>query len=98
MSVPDFIEVYDNALTAADCATIVERLRRSTQLKPGQVGGGVFPELKRSHDLRISGNDPWVFFSSPVGNVLWAALAISLAIPSIVQWRRNRAAARIAAA
>lgn len=59
MSVPDFIEVYDNALTAADCAAIVERLRHSTQLKPGQVGSGVFPELKRSHDLRISGNDGW---------------------------------------
>lgn len=48
--------------------------------------------------LRISGNDPWVFFSSPVGNILWATLAVSLAIPSIVQWRRNRAAARTATA
>jgi len=43
--------------------------------------------------LRISGNDPWVFFSSPVANILWGLLVVSLAIPSIVQWRRNRAIA-----
>ncbi|MFT0860522.1 tripartite tricarboxylate transporter permease [Ancylobacter sp. G4_0304] len=48
--------------------------------------------------LRISGNDPWVFFSSTVGNVLWVALVLSLLLPSFVQWRRNRAAARMAAA
>ncbi|MCJ8145032.1 tripartite tricarboxylate transporter permease [Ancylobacter sp. A5.8] len=48
--------------------------------------------------LRISGNDPWVFFSSTVGNVLWVALVLSLLLPSVVQWRRNRAAARMAAA
>lgn len=59
MTVADFIEVYDDALSAADCAAIVERLRHSQQLKPGQVGSGVFPELKRSRDLRISGNQDW---------------------------------------
>ncbi|QIB34563.1 tripartite tricarboxylate transporter permease [Ancylobacter pratisalsi] len=42
--------------------------------------------------LRISGDDPLVFFSSPVGNGLWLALAFSLMIPSIAKWRRNRAA------
>ncbi|MCS0496490.1 tripartite tricarboxylate transporter permease [Ancylobacter sp. MQZ15Z-1] len=42
--------------------------------------------------LRISGDDPLVFFSSPVGNVLWVALACSLLIPSFAKWRRNRAA------
>jgi putative tricarboxylic transport membrane protein len=40
--------------------------------------------------LRISGNDPLVFFSTPVANILWALLAISLFIPSFVQWRKNR--------
>ena len=40
--------------------------------------------------LRISGNDPLVFFSSNVGNILWALLFISLFIPTIVQWRQNR--------
>ncbi|PZQ80684.1 MAG: hypothetical protein DI549_16420 [Ancylobacter novellus] len=48
--------------------------------------------------LRISGNDPWVFFSSTVGNVLWVALVLSLLLPSFMQWRRSRAAARVVAA
>jgi putative tricarboxylic transport membrane protein len=42
--------------------------------------------------LRISGNDPLVFFSSTVGNILWALLLVSLFIPSFVQWRKNRKA------
>jgi putative tricarboxylic transport membrane protein len=42
--------------------------------------------------LRISGNDPWTFFSSPVANILWALLVISLFIPTFVQWRQNRRA------
>lgn len=48
--------------------------------------------------LRISGNDPWVFFSSTVGNILWLLLIVSLLIPSIVQWRKNRSAAKPALA
>lgn len=40
--------------------------------------------------LRISGNDPYVFFSSAVGNVLWVLLAISLIVPPYVQWRKSR--------
>ena len=55
----DFIEVYDEAVSAADCAAIVQRLRQSGHLQPGEVGGGVHPELKRSRDLRISGLADW---------------------------------------
>ncbi|HYG06786.1 MAG TPA: 2OG-Fe(II) oxygenase [Stenotrophomonas sp.] len=55
----DFIEVYPDALPAADCQAIVQRLRGSEQLTAGRVGGGVFPELKRSRDLRISGLAEW---------------------------------------
>lgn len=58
-STADFIEVYDEAVSAADCAAIVQRLRQSPQLQPGEVGGGVHPELKRSRDLRISGLADW---------------------------------------
>jgi putative tricarboxylic transport membrane protein len=43
--------------------------------------------------LRISGNDPWTFFSSPLANILWVLLIISLLIPSLVQWNKNRQAA-----
>jgi hypothetical protein len=55
----DFIEVIDDAVPAAACAAIVARLRGSDQLQPGQVGGGVFPELKHSRDLRIAGLPDW---------------------------------------
>ena len=55
----DFIEVYDDALPAADCAAIVARLRASDRLSAGRIGGGVYPELKRSQDLRISGLPDW---------------------------------------
>ena len=59
MNHADFIEVYDGVISSDDCAAIIERLRLSTRLQPGQVGSGVFPELKHSRDLRISGMDDW---------------------------------------
>ena len=59
MQPADFIEVYDGALDAASCAALVERMRASDALQPGRVGGGVFPELKRSRDLSISGKPEW---------------------------------------
>lgn len=40
--------------------------------------------------LRISGNDPWTFFSSPLANILWVLLIVSLLVPSLVQWNKNR--------
>ena len=55
----DFIEVIPNALSTEECAAIVARMRASEQLRPGEVGSGVFPELKHSRDLRISGNAEW---------------------------------------
>jgi hypothetical protein len=57
---PDFIEVYDNAVESETCAAIVARMRDSSDaLRPGRVGGGVFPELKHSRDLPISGDPEW---------------------------------------
>ena len=55
----DFIEIIDEALDRDACAAIVGRLRDSDALQPGCVGGGVHPELKRSRDLRISGDPQW---------------------------------------
>jgi hypothetical protein len=55
----DFIAVTDDALTREGCAAIVGRIRASRELIPGQVGGGVFPELKHSRDITISGNPAW---------------------------------------
>ena len=55
----DFIEVTEAALDRRSCEAIVARLRDSAGLQPGEVGGGVHPELKHSRDLRISGDAAW---------------------------------------
>jgi len=59
MTHPDFIEVYDDVLDAAQCRTLVERFEASGQAAPGRVGSGVMPELKDSSDIMISGDPAW---------------------------------------
>ncbi|NYZ61313.1 2OG-Fe(II) oxygenase [Luteimonas deserti] len=59
MSAADFIEVTPGALSPEACAAIVARLRGSGDLQPGQVGGGIYPELKRSRDLSINDRADW---------------------------------------
>ena len=48
--------------------------------------------------LRIGGGDPLVLFSSTIGNVLWAMLFISIALPYFNNWRRSRRHAHAAEA
>ena len=55
----DFIEVTQAALEPAVCAAIVGRMRASDALQPGQVGSGVFPELKNSRDISLAGRADW---------------------------------------
>ncbi|MBT2119250.1 2OG-Fe(II) oxygenase [Dyella sp. LX-66] len=55
----DFIEVFHGALAPEHCAALIERFEHSGDAVPGQVGGGVYPELKRSHDITISGQPQW---------------------------------------
>lgn len=55
----DFIEVFPGVLDAATCAAIVARMQDSPALQPGRVGGGVYPELKRSRDLALAGRSDW---------------------------------------
>jgi hypothetical protein len=55
----DFIELYENALSAADCAQLLAAFEASGQDQPGRVGGGVLPELKDSRDIAISGKPEW---------------------------------------
>lgn len=55
---PDFIEVYDNALSPEDCARLVEKFERSAHV-PGRVGHGVMPELKDSRDITLAGKPEW---------------------------------------
>jgi hypothetical protein len=58
MTHPDFIEVFDNALSAEDCARLIEKFERSAHV-PGRVGHGVIPELKDSRDITLAGKPEW---------------------------------------
>lgn len=55
----DFIEVIDDALDPAWCADVVARFSGSADVQPGRVGSGVFPDMKDSLDLTISGRAGW---------------------------------------
>lgn len=70
----DFIEVIDDALDRATCEAIVARMCGSDRLQPGRVGGGVYPELKHSRDLRISGNADWANVDARLQQAVFAGL------------------------
>ncbi|MDG2524057.1 2OG-Fe(II) oxygenase [Stenotrophomonas sp. HITSZ_GD] len=70
----DFIEVYDDALDAPTCAAIVQRLRDSDRLSAGRIGGGLYPELKRSQDLRISGLPDWAELEAKIQHAVLGGL------------------------
>ncbi len=55
----DFIEVVADALDRASCDALVARFLAGGQAQPGEVGSGVYPELKDSLDLSISGRADW---------------------------------------
>ncbi|HZP66764.1 MAG TPA: 2OG-Fe(II) oxygenase [Rudaea sp.] len=59
MSAADFIEVYEGALDAQVCATLIRRFEASGEAVRGATGGGVDLALKDSWDIRISGKPPW---------------------------------------
>ena len=70
----DFIHVVPGALDAASCAAIVQRLRGSDALQAGRIGSGVFPELKHSRDLGISGKPEWAEVEQRLNGVVFAGL------------------------
>ena len=70
----DFIEVIDDAVDRDTCAAIVARMRGSEGLRPGRVGGGVFPELKYSRDLRISGDPQWAAVDARLQQAVFAGV------------------------
>jgi hypothetical protein len=57
---PDFIEVYDNALDAASCAALIERFERSGQAQRGATGSGVDVTLKDSWDIQLDSTPGWI--------------------------------------
>lgn len=74
MSADDFIEITHDALSVAACADIVASMQRSDALQPGRIGGGVFPELKHSRDLHISGNQAWAEVEQRLNTAVYAGL------------------------
>ena len=59
MTATDFISVTPNAIPRELCAEIVSRMRRSDKLQEGRIGGGLYPDLKKSRDLAIAGVPEW---------------------------------------
>ena len=72
--VADFIEVVPGALGRDVCAAIVERMRDSSQLQPGRVGGGVLPQLKDSRDLSITGKPEWADAEKLLNDAVFAGV------------------------
>src|SRR5690606_1708382 len=70
----DFIEVVPGAVDAATCAAIVERMRASDALQPGRVGSGVFPELKKSRDIALTGRPDWADVEQALNVAVYAGL------------------------
>jgi hypothetical protein len=68
--VDDFIEVYDGALTAAQCEHIVARFEASDKVVRGKTGNGVDTAKKDSYDLTISQHQEW----HDVANLMMAAV------------------------
>ncbi|QYF93393.1 2OG-Fe(II) oxygenase [Massilia sp. PAMC28688] len=55
----DFLEIYDNALTPAQCAQVIERFNASNKVVRGKTGQGVDTSKKDSYDLTISQHQEW---------------------------------------
>ena len=72
--VADFIEVVPGALDRDTCVAIVERMRDSSQLQPGRVGGGVLPQLKDSRDLSITGKPEWADAEKLLNDAVFAGV------------------------
>ena len=55
----DFIEVYENALSPAECQALIQRFEASKLAKPGATGNGVDTRKKDSLDIVISQQPAW---------------------------------------
>jgi hypothetical protein len=59
MSAIDFIEVYDDALSAESCQALIARFEQSGQAQRGATGGGVDVSLKDSWDIQLDSSPAW---------------------------------------
>ena len=55
----DFIEIYDQALSADACRALIQRFQASPHVQRGETGSGVDVALKDSWDIAISRHPDW---------------------------------------
>lgn len=58
-TLPDFIEVFDQALEPEYCAGLIQAFEASPHRRPGRTGGGVDPSKKLSSDLYLNEHPEW---------------------------------------
>lgn len=81
---PDFIEVYEGLLDPAWCAALCRRFDAANHVD-GRVGGGVFPDMKKSRDFEITGRADWNDVSATLmGAVLKALMAYLRTYPHTI--------------
>tara|TARA_R110002020_G_scaffold114595_6_gene263723 strand:- start:4420 stop:5142 length:723 start_codon:yes stop_codon:yes gene_type:complete len=92
----DFIEIYEDVIPAAHCAEIIRRFEACGQDQPGLVGGGLYPDLKNSRDISISGKPEWRDVETSFVQAILNGLAMylrkypyTLIAPLMVQHGRN---------
>jgi hypothetical protein len=56
----DFIEIYEQALSADTCRALIERFERSGQAQRGRTGSGVDVTMKDSWDIALDQAPGWV--------------------------------------
>lgn len=59
MTPPDFIEVYDDALSPEACRALIARFQASPRVQRGETGSGVDVSMKDSWDIAISLHPEW---------------------------------------
>ena len=81
---PDFIEVYEGLIDPTWCAALCRRFDAANHVD-GRVGGGVFPDMKKSRDLEITGRADWNDVSATLmGAVLKALMAYLRTYPHTI--------------
>ena len=56
---PDFVEVYDNALDAGACRALIQRFEASGLARRGLTAGGVDVSVKDSWDIHLNEHPSW---------------------------------------
>ena len=57
--IPDFVEVYDNALDRASCRSLIDRFESSGIARRGETGSGVDATVKDSWDIPLHAHPGW---------------------------------------